>query len=226
MAEFIDIASISRVLFAPNTLPITQLLLKGNQSRLGELFSFQNLQVEADINAFQLIASTGELEGIPVVQLSIDPIAINLHVLGARAELDRVSDALRQILIEIDPRRRLEHPHIYTTTHQTQSTVRLSAPFENLLSPALVAFLREHKKAFEPEHSSAELSLGNLAFNLRYTTQTADFVYFPKQIRIEPRSGSNPEERLYYVQTPTDSDTQRQLLEELERALTDQVTTA
>jgi hypothetical protein len=228
MPDLIDVVSTARYLYAPNTLPLIQLLLKSNVSRLTALFSFQTMQSGADINVFQITASAGELEGIPVLHLGIEQNAINLQVAGIKHDLDKVYERLRAFLIEIDAKKRFEKPHTFTTTYQTQSTVRLQVPFERLVSPELWRFVQAQRKLFEPEHTSAEINLSNLSFQVKYITQTPEFIYFPKQLTIEPRSGTNPRDQVYFVLTPTDSEAHQKLIAEFERALgrLDALTTA
>jgi hypothetical protein len=82
MLDFVDMVSMARYLFAPNTLPLTNLLMNSNKKALETMFSFQGMQVGADVNQFQLIAGMGEVSGVAVQQLVIDAVSINLAVVG------------------------------------------------------------------------------------------------------------------------------------------------
>ena len=220
MLDFADMTSMARYLFAPNTLPLTNLLMKSNKKALETLFSFQGMQVGADVNQFQLIAGMGEVNGVAVQQLVIDAISINLTVVGDFADLRNAYEVLRKFLTEIDSKRRMENPKLYTTTYQTQSSVKLSIPYERLVAPEFMNFLRSKTDVLKPEDSSAaEIYLSNLSFQVRYIPNTDVYTLVPKVLTIEPRAGSDPKENTYYVLTPTDSDTHRLLVEEFERAM-------
>lgn len=219
-ADFVDMTMMARYLFAPSALPLVQLLMKSNIRALESLFSFHSLQVEADANQFRLVGGGGEFEKIPFQQLLIDAVSITLGVAGERSDIDRVYEVLRQFLIEIDPKRRVENPALLAMTYQTQSTVKLSIPFERLLSNALVNFLESKKESLQPAGgSSVNLSLSNLSFQVKFASASDAYFFLPKVLTIEPRAGSDPRENMYYVVTPTDSDEHKKLIEEFENVM-------
>ena len=69
MLDFVDMVSMARYLFAPNTLPLTNLLMNSNKKALETLFSFQGMQVGADVNQFQIDCRHGRSEwrGYPAI---------------------------------------------------------------------------------------------------------------------------------------------------------------
>ncbi len=220
MLDFVDMISMARYLFAPNMLPLTNLLMRSNVKTLETLFSFQGMQVGADVNQFQLIAGMGEANGVAIQQLAIDAVSINLTVVGDQADLSNSYEVLRKFLTEIDSKRRMEKPKLYTTTYQTQSSVKLSIPHERLVAPEFMNFLRSKIDVLRPDDSSAaEIYLSNLSFQVKYIPKTDIYSLVPKVLTIEPRAGSDPKENTYYVLTPTASDTHRLLVEEFEKAM-------
>lgn len=220
MLDFVDMISMARYLFAPNTLPLTNLLMNSHRKALQTMFSFQGMQAGADVNQFQLIAGMGEINGVPIQQLAIDAVSINLTVAGDQADLSHVYEALRAFLAKIDSKRRMEKPKLYTTTYQTQSSVKLSVPYERLIAPKFMNFLRSKTDVLRTgDSSAAEIQLSNLSFQVKYTPNTEIYSLIPKVLTIEPRAGSDPKENMYYVLTPTDSDTHRRLVENFEKAM-------
>lgn len=220
MIEFIDMSVGGRYLFPPSTLPLTNLLLKSNAQALESLFSFHSLQIEAETNQFRLTGSMGEFEKIPIPQLLIDPVSINLGVVGNSADLKKIYEELRSFLIKIDPKKRMENPTLYASTFQTQSTVRLPIPHAALLSKELSAFLASEKGRLKPQGcSSAEIRLSNLSFQVNYTSCSDLFSFMPKPLTIEPRAGANPEENVYFIVTPTDSAIHQRMIEGFIKAM-------
>ncbi len=220
MLDFVDMVSMARYLFAPGTLPLTNLLMKSNLKNIETMLSFQTMQVGADVNHFQLIAGMGEVNGVAIQQLVIDAVSINLTVTGDQADLSNAYETVCKFLIEIDSKRRMEKPKLYTTAYQTQSTVKLSIPYERLIAPEFMKFLKAKTRILKPvDASSAEFHLANLSFQVKYTPNTEIYSLLPKVLTIEPRAGSDPKENIYYVLTPTDSNTHRRLVEELEKAM-------
>jgi hypothetical protein len=220
MLDFVDMVSTARYLLAPNTLPLSNLLMKSHRKALETLFSFQGMQIGADVNQFQLIAGMGEINGVAIQQLVIDAVSINLTVAGEYTDLSNAFEALRKFLTEIDSKRRMENPKLYTTTYQTQSAVKLQIPYESLIAPEFMNFLRSKIDVLSPDDSSAtEISLSNLSFQVRYIPKSDIYSLLPKMLTIEPRAGSDPKEHIYYVLTPTDSDAHRRLVEEFEKAM-------
>lgn len=219
-AEFIDMSVTARYLFAPSTLPLTRLLMKSTIQALENLFSFHSLQIEADTNQFRLAGGMGEFEGVPIQQLYVDPVSITFAVVGDRADSDRIYEGLRQFLIKIDSGKRMENPTLYAVTYQTQSTVKLSVPHERLLSSKLINFLHSNKENLRPGGCpSAELRLSNLSFQVTFKSPSDVYSLLPKVLTIEPRAGSDPNENMYYVVTPTDSDVHKRLVEEFEKGM-------
>jgi hypothetical protein len=220
MLDFVDMVSMARYLFAPNTLPLTNLLMNSNKKALEALFSFQGMQVGADVNQFQLIAGMGEVNGVAVQQLVIDPVSINLTVVGDHDDLSNSYEVLRNFLTEIDSKRRMENPKLYTTTYQTQSSVKLSIRYERLVAPEFMNFIKSKIGVLRPDDSSAaEIYLSNLSFQVRYIPKSDIYALVPKLLTIEPRAGSDPKENMYYVLTPTASGAHRMLVEEFEKAM-------
>ena len=220
MLDFVDMVSMARYLFAPNTLPLTNLLMNSNKKALEALFSFQGMQVGADVNQFQLIAGMGEVNGVAVQQLVIDPVSINLTVVGDHDDLSNSYEVLRNFLTEIDSKRRMENPKLYTTTYQTQSSVKLSIRYERLVAPEFMNFIKSKIGVLRPDDSSAaEIYLSNLSFQVRYIPKSDIYALVPKLLTIEPRAGSDPKENMYYVLTPTASGAHRMLGEEFEKAM-------
>lgn len=218
--EFIEMSMMARFLFAPSTLPLTQLLMRSNLQALVNLFAFQSQQIDADTNQFRLIAGMGEFEKIPIQQLVIDPISISLSIVGERADMDKVFECIRQFLSQIDPKRRMDNPSLYTMTYQTQSTARLSFACERLLSDNLVNFISSTKDSFKPSGcASVDMSLSNLSFQVKFSSLSDTFFFMPKVLTIEPRAGSDPKEKLYYIVTPTDSDEHRRLVEDFDKKM-------
>jgi len=196
--------------------------MNSHKKALETLFSFQGMQVSADVNQFQLIAGMGEVNGVAIQQLVIDAVSINLTVAGDHADLSNAYEALRKFLTEIDSKRRMENPKLYTTTYQTQSAVKLSIPYERLIAPEFMNFLRSKTDVLKPNDSSAaEIYLSNLSFQVRYIPNTEIYSLVPKVLTIEPRAGSDPKENTYYVLTPTTSDTHRLLVEEFEESMSE-----
>jgi hypothetical protein len=220
MLDFVDMVSMARYLFAPNTLPLTNLLMNSNKKALEAWFSFQGMQVGADVNQFQLIAGMGEVNGVAVQQLVIDPVSINLTVVGDHDDLSNSYEVLRNFLTEIDSKRRMENPKLYTTTYQTQSSVKLSIRYERLVAPEFMNFIKSKIGVLRPDDSSAaEIYLSNLSFQVRYIPKSDIYALVPKLLTIEPRAGSDPKENMYYVLTPTASGAHRMLVEEFEKAM-------
>ncbi len=219
MLDFLDMISSARYLFAPNALPLTNLLMKSNMKALETLFSFQAVQVEAEPNQFRLTSiGMGGVNGLPVQQMAIDPISINLWVGGESSDLHNAYEVLREFLTGIDSKRRLEKPKLYAVTHQTQSVVKLSIPYERLIAPELATFLsvQKEKTLRQDGSASVEIILSNLSFQVKYAQSSDVYSLLPKTLTIEPRAGSDPKENMYFVLTPTTSDVHRALVEEFE----------
>jgi hypothetical protein len=224
MAEIVNVSTVERHLFGPDAIPWQHLKVQSNLQKLQQRYKFSDIRqgVDPQGTVLELRSAGGEftqddsLSAIESLVLTPNVVEFQSNVTSEKSGL--FFEDLLRLLIEIDPNHASPKEREYVKTYRTMATARLSIPFDALLSDPLRRFIRE---SVEPKvrlpDSSAEITLERLSWKISYTTQSTDFVYLPKQLTIEPRAGANPNEQLYYTQSPTEFKTHMELLEELER---------
>jgi hypothetical protein len=225
MPEIIQIFTIERHLYGPDAVPYTQIRLPTNIQRLRERYKFSQANEASDPmgNVLRLICSLGEfrIDDVPraVEQLLIEPnvVQFQINVSSDRSHLFLAD--LAEFLVEIDSTKGFSNAREYAKTYQTVAIVKMSVPFEDLLSTCLRDFLADRVvPALSLPNSKAEVSLERLGWSVTYTTKDTGYVYLPKPLTIEPRAGSRPSEMLYYTMSPSDFDTHLGLLRAFEEA--------
>jgi hypothetical protein len=224
MAEIIRVSTIERLLFKPDAIPWPQVVLQSTFQKLQERYKFGAIQqgVDASGRLIQVIAARGEflLKGASqaVEQLILEPIAIQFQIAVSSDEAREFLSDIRSLIAELDPNGIFSSATERTTTYQTQAVAKLAVPYEALYSEPLRRFLRESAATMlKPPDADLQILPDKLGWNVLYKTQSADYVYLPKVLTIEPRTGSNSSEMLYFTQSPTDFRGHKDLLESFER---------
>lgn len=227
MPEILEIVSVQRRLFAPNSIPWHQLALMTWQKELTERYSFNQggPKLSADGMFVQIVGAGGEFSTdkrtIAVPLLTIEQNVIEFQVAGESSDADIFFSDLEKFIDATLGTSLIEHQ--YTLTHQTLTVVRLSAEFRALLSRDILRFLEESAKPeLQRADARAELVPAQLRWEVRYAGQDTSFVYLPRPFVIEPRAGSRIADRLYFIQSPTDSVAHRRLVERLDSVLSSQ----
>lgn len=222
MAEILQLFSITRRLYKPDVLPLAQLQLESSMKRLKERYKFAGAMLAGGL---QVIVSAGEFlaEGsstpVPIQQVAFSSNAIDVQLLGETNAAEQLQHDLANFLAEVSGRQEISFPE-YARSVQTVAIVRLDVPVEALFSEKLSRYVAQAAApAFKLEDAESHVQLAHLQWVVSYTRSATDYSYEPKLFTIEPRFGSRPSDRVYYTQSPTDSDTHRRLLDQFEEML-------
>jgi len=182
------------------------------------MFSFQGMNVESSNNQLVLTCGMGEWSDIPIPLLRMEGSTIELQVAGEEDSLERVLEAFTEFLIEIDGRKKFAERRLLASSVQTACVVNLGLDYEMFFSKQFLSFLEIQKAtlakgAQRPIH---DLNLTNLSFQVRYEMSADQVPFFPRPLSIEPRAGSEPADRLFYIVAPLRSSDLKKVIEELE----------
>jgi hypothetical protein len=212
-------------LFPPDLIPILRLMIPEIGKKLQALFDFQAVTpVERD-GPVTGIAFNGGLykpDSVVIETVTIEARRILVKVQGKSQVATAVFDAVRKEIEELNGNLPLKE---IVCTHETGSSVKIEIPFEQLLSDPFVRFLHESAARYTKNQWSENLILPvNLKFRVCYkitddTLIKSNITLASKELTIEPRAQSSPDEKLYWIASPTDTDTHFQLIEEFEKAL-------
>jgi len=214
-------------LFPPDLIPLLKLALPDNGKRIQSLFDFQVIEpiqqqglyagISLNGGTFKTESSTTTL--IDFVRIEERRIAIK--VAGQTSVGVSVFRALADLLREVNGGFELKE---ILCTHETATSVVLDFPFQRLLSNELTMFLERSQKHFRNPWSETMILPRNLKFSVRYKVTDdsllkSNVTLASKELTIEPREHSSPEERLYWIYSPMDTETHFKLIEELEKTL-------
>jgi hypothetical protein len=194
--------------------------------RLREHYKFTGAGAGVAVaGGLQLIVSAGEFlaEGlstpVPIQQVAFSPNTIEVQLLGETKAAEQLQNDLVNFLAEVSGRQGTSFPE-YTRSVQTVAIAKLDVPAEALFSEKLNRYVSQAAApAFKLEDAESHVQLAHMQWVVNYTRSTTDYSYEPKLFTIEPRFGSRPDDRIYYTQSPTDSETHRRLLEQFEEML-------
>jgi hypothetical protein len=220
MAEILQLFSVIRRLYQPDVLPFAQLQTPSALQRLRDRYAFAQVVP----GPAQLLATTGEFSqagqtaAAPVQQLSIGSNVIEFQMAAETAVAERFYEDLVKFLQELSGRRERQFPE-YGRSNQTIAIVTLDVPAEAVFSEKMREYLSQAAPAFRTDRVEPRLQLTHLQWTVSYTKSDPDVEYIPKLFTIEPRSGSRAGDKVYFTQSPTDSETHRKLLEQFEHML-------
>jgi hypothetical protein len=225
MADILQEFTIARRILPPESLPWAQLTLPTVIERFKERYRFEEVgrpEKENEGADASLVAGNGEfiVDNIPqAVQLfALEPNVVHTQTSGGGEISEALFEDFKNFILEIDPNRKIASEYI--KTYQTIAIAQLRVPFDAMLSKKFLTFLESSATTrIGLPDATADISLSSLSFRVTYNTDNKEFGYLPKQLTLEPRSGSKLSDRIYYTQSPTDPATHRILIEEFERAL-------
>jgi len=221
MAQILQEFTIVRRILPPDSLPWPLLVLPSVIDRLRERYKFEEVS-KAEGEKQAIVGRNGEIviSGAPrgIQLLAFEPNIVHTQSSGGANVAEGLFEDIGVFVHELDPSRTMSLE--YTKTFQTIAVAKLSVPFEAIFSEKFLQY--QHNtltKTLALPDGRPEINLASLSFRVSYATNKTNFVYLPKPLTIEPRSGSKLSDQIYYTQSPTDPDTHRKLLEELEQAL-------
>lgn len=229
MKNISDLRVIQIRLFPPDVLPLSSLLLEKNLSRFKEKLRFKATSLgENKKEILGLLFYSGEFEhegkAHLIEHLQIEQQKIAIAVVGSSAVADLAYGEVRSMLVAMESnggtfRRARE----FVKTEETVCMATLDVDFKSFFNPWVLEFLGTVQKHTSTEISSSEVVPVNFSAKLSYEILDRNlkkkFNLVDKKLTIEPRAGTNPDERRYFTKSPTDSETHLSLLRELERAV-------
>lgn len=150
---------------------------------------------------------------------------IILEVAGSTDEANMIFEAMLASLTQFDPQRRLINAAPLLQTHETQCVARLAFEWRDLVSDRLNQFLNSPVVAsITSGAATSRLSAMNLRFTLQFDSSDQRLreygvIHADKSLILEPRQNTPFSERLYFTQSPLDSDSHLSLIEKFERSL-------
>jgi len=211
-------------LFPPDIIPIRRLALDEPREAIRSIFKFQGAQPitrQESIIGVNFTAGTYGPDAIVIPNVAIEERRIVVRVEGESKVASSVYGEVRKKLEEFNNGRPIEE---ILCTHETVTSVVLNVPFDRLFSDSLLSFLRKSAiKHTKNKWSENLIVLSNLKFTVRYkvtddTLIKNHFTLASKELAIEPREKSSPDDRLYWITSPTDTDTHFKLIGDLEKA--------
>lgn len=212
-------------LFPPDTVPVPKLVLGQHREAIRSLFDFQNVEpvVRRDaVAGLTFNTGTYKPDSVVIESVSIEERRIVVKAHGKTEIASAVYRAVQARLEELSDGRKMQE---ILCTHETESSVVLDIPFERLFSDSFLSFLHKSAAKYTRNEWSQNLILpSNLKFTVRYKVTDDNLVkshitLAPKDLTIEPRVQSSPEDRLYWITSPTDTETHFKLIDDLEQAL-------
>lgn len=212
-------------LFLPDTIPLGKIALEGPREAIRALFNFQGVEpIMRQNSVIGFAYSTGVYgpNSILIQTISIEDRRVVVKVHSDSGAANAVYQELRKKLEEFNENRPIRE---LVCTHETGSSVVLDFPYDRIFSRPFLSFLEKSALNYTKNQWSENLILPtNLKFTVRYKvvddTLVKNYITLvSKELAIEPRMQSSPDERLYWIASPTDTDTHFKLIDDLEKAL-------
>lgn len=213
-------------LFPPDVVPLMKLPIPPIGKKIQSLFDFGVVEPVQQGDAFIGISfNGGTFKGDPLTIIDFVRIEARRISVKVQGTSDVAASVFNAVAVELQKLNNEQPLREIVCTHETATSVVLDFPFERILSNKFAAFLKNSAVRHTKNQWSENLILpANLKFSVRYKVTDDSLVksnitLSSKELTIEPRAAAAPEERLYWVVSPTGTDTHFKLIKELERAL-------
>jgi hypothetical protein len=214
-------------LFPPDTIPFVKLVLDKNRKVIHSLFSFEGVEPisrEGSIVGINFTAGSYGPRSILIPSVAIEERRIVVKVQGTSEEATSLYEEVRKKLEDLNENRPIRET---LCTHETVCSVVLDAAFERVFSQSFLQFIKQTATKYTKNPWSENYIVpADLKFTVRYKVIDDSLVrnhiaLASKELVIEPRTQSAIEDQLYWIKSPTDTDTHFKLIDDLERALSE-----
>ncbi len=211
-------------LFPADAIPLTSLLIEKHRQLIRSLYNFEKVEPisRAGSTGISYLAGSFGSKPLLVEEVTIEERRIVTKVQGTTDEGAAVYERVKTALEEINGNQSINE---LLCTHETATSVILSVPFELMFSQPFLAFLdKSAKKYTKLPWSDHFITPLTLSFRVQYKLTDDNLLknhitLASKILTIEPRHQSNPEDRHYWISSPTDTDTHFKLIDDFEKSL-------
>lgn len=224
-----DIASLSvrqYRIFRPDLIPFNAMRSATGREFLNKLFGFATFGEDATVGdiAFQNGHSlAGEpQQAIPIRVLQINERRLIVEVAGSSDDAKSVYEQVMQAIQGYSGKQGLLELEPVAFTEETSCVVTLESDLSRLMPPAITASLEERlREASAPEGTRAEVSGIAFSVSLRFFDhdprfRNAGITLAEKRLSLETRVNTAFSDRVFFVISPTDSETHLRLIEALD----------
>ena len=211
-------------IFPTDAIPLTKLMIAKHREIINSLFKFEKAEpiTRAGNTGMSFLVGSYGTKPLLVEEITIEERRIITRVQGTTKEATSVYEEIKKVLEQINEGRSIKE---LLCTHETASSVVLSVPFERVFSQPFSDFLNKlagkHIGLPWAEHYLAPIGLRfRIQYKLTDDTLVKNYIALaPKELVIEPRSQSALEDQLYWITSPTDTDTHFKLIDDFEKSL-------
>lgn len=234
MKDITELSVTQSRIYPPDRIPLAALNAGPNSDLLKDRFNFKSAQPDPSLPGGAGLTFTNGVFStqsgpIIITGLSFDPRRITLRVIGTSAQAleihERVWEVLRSL---VSPQMPFEDQPL-TRSDETYCVATLDVDFNDLISPSLTQFFSQRGSTIlESSFATVRaINLASLQFTVKYSTKDPGLVDrgitagIDRPVTFQPRVGTAPEERRFFVSSPTDSDTHLALIEAVEKQLSE-----
>jgi hypothetical protein len=227
----IDSLKITQIILVRfDEIPLNKLIHRPNLERLAKFFKFNNAeatQVNAENAAilYQHGVHRNDSGEHIISRLVLENRRILLEMDGTSKDADAFFASLTSFLADLAGRTEGKYLQPIVKSEESEIIARLEFPIEKLISPTYLHFV-ESIVASEASSDIAEATVkpASLAFNVEYLVKDSSLSDYrislsQKEFTVEPRRGYPLADQMYYSKAPFDTNTHIELLEELEKTI-------
>jgi len=211
-------------IFPADVIPLTKLIIAKHREIINSLFNFERAEpiTRAGNTGMSFLAGSCGSKPLLIEEVTIEERRIIARVQGTTKEANSVYEEVKKVLEQVNEGRSIKE---LLCTHETASSVVLSVPFDRVFSKPFLNFLEKsatrHIGLPWAQHYLAPMGLRfRIQYKLTDDTLVKNYIGLAsKELVIEPRSQSALDDQLYWISSPTDTDTHFKLIDDLEKCL-------
>jgi hypothetical protein len=211
-------------IFPPDEIPLLKIMVADCAQKFQELFGFAAVaptQQQDGTTGVLFSGGTYEPGSVLIESVSMEGRKMGVKVQGTTEVATAVFQAFAMQIEEING----HHPlNEIVCTHETATSVILDFPITRVFSKEFLGFIQKTPDRVRIPWADPLVLPANLKFAVRYKPTDEEIIKHgvflaSKELIIEPRAQSAPDELLYWIVSPTDTTTHFKLIKEFERSM-------
>lgn len=228
MKDIRDLVTKKLMIFSLDYMPQAYIMRSDFVDHMNKKYKFQRHEIPFDFHLKDtpkvLVFHGGEYkhEGTKIVinKVLFEDRKIVLEIKGSSKVSKKIMEAMARDIRKFDPTNRFKLSDAAYQSDETMCVVHLEIDYLSIFSDKLISFVN---KEFAPllDKKYLEIRPQKMSFDVHFAPDPKyveeNITLVPKALTIEPRLGHPLKRKLFFTESPVDSETHLNLLEKFEK---------
>jgi len=230
MKEIQDLHVTQIRIFPADTIPYETFSVSEKLKQFKDVFHFSNTQIPFPLSGpgpKVILFESGEFDlkkrNIILNRLNLEDRRLVLEITGSSDEADAIFEIIASYVNSISNKVRLNEKNCLIKTQETSCLAFLELDFWDIFSSEMKKFVKNELSQFI-KLPALSINPKNFSFGVTFRTddslQEEGITISPKEITIQPRAGIPFKKRIFFTQSPFDSDAHLKMIQTFENCFT------